>query len=142
MRAIVNASLLGMGRAIALVWLLAIPPVTGAETFNPKEMLTYRPYGNGEAILRFAPADTPRTVSELGQFAVVNYGKGARCPAGGFYLVNTKRRYYQFIDAGSCDADVVVELSIVPASTTRAVTHVLTFTSHGEIVARYPLYGY
>ena len=142
MRAKVKAFLSWMGRAIALVWLLSVTHSAVAETFNPKEMLTYRPFGNGEAFLRFAPEDTPHTVSELGPFAVVNYGRGIRCPAGGFYLVNTKRRYYQFIDAGSCDADIVATLSTVDDTPTSAATHVLTFTLHGEIVARYPLYGY
>ncbi len=142
MRAKVKAFLVGMGRAIALVWLLSVTHSAVAETFNPKEMLTYRPFGNGEAFLRFAADDTPTTIGELGPFAVVNYGKATRCPAGGFYLVNTKRHYYQFIDAGSCNADLAVTLTRVEDTPTSAVTHRLTFTLHGEIVARYPLYGY
>lgn len=48
MRATVKAVLLGIGRAIALVWLLSVTHSAIAETFNPKEMLTYRPFGNGE----------------------------------------------------------------------------------------------
>ena len=86
MRAKVKAFLSWMGRAIALVWLLSVTHSAVAETFNPKEMLTYRPFGNGEAFLRFAADDTPTTISELGPFAVVNYGKATRCPAGGFYI--------------------------------------------------------
>lgn len=131
-----------VGRMLAIAGLLAIP-LGASATFNPKDMLTYKPYGNGEAFIRFAPTDTPATVEELGPFAVVNYGKGPRCPAGGFYLVNTKRRSYQFIDSGTCGKTLTVSLSDAgddPSSS--AVTHVLTFIHHGEIVARYPLYGY
>lgn len=142
MRAKVEACL-WIGRAIALVWLLSVTHSAIATTFNPKEMLSYRPFGNGEAFLRFAPNDSPVTVSELGPFAVVNYGRGIRCPGGGFYLVNTKRHYYQFIDAGSCDENIVATLTESKDSpVTSAVTHTLTFTLDGEIVARYPLYGY
>ncbi len=127
--------------SVVMVWLVLMQPATAA--FDPKEMLSYRPFGDGEAILRFAASDKPVTVAELGPFAVVNYGKGDRCPAGGFYLVNTQRRYYQFVDAGSCSGSLVVQLSKPDEGLVNtAITHFLTFVVEQTIVARYPLYGY
>lgn len=127
--------------SVVMVWLVLMQPATAA--FDPKEMLTYKPFGDGETILRFAASDNPVTVAELGPFAVVNYGKAARCPAGGFYLVNTQRHYYQFVDAGSCSEMLRVLLS-EPGDemVNSAITHFLTFMVEESIVAKYPLYGY
>lgn len=127
--------------SVVMVWLVLMQPATAA--FDPKEMLAYKPFGDGETILRFAPEDNPVTVAELGPFAVVNYGKAGRCPSGGFYLVNTERHYYQFVDAGTCSGMTKVILSEPePRLVNTAITHFLTFMVENTIVARYPLYGY
>ncbi|MCU6405748.1 hypothetical protein KW817_22505, partial [Enterobacter quasiroggenkampii] len=70
--------------------------------FKPHDISRYEPAVPGDKPVVFKPGDQPITAVQNDEFAVVNYGKTELCPAGGFYLVNIKRRTYQFVDPGSC----------------------------------------
>lgn len=126
---------------IVLTFLLLVLSMT-VHAFSPSEMLKYQPNSPDEPKVKFVAADGAVTVSEIGDFAVVNFGKTETCPGGGFYLVNLKRKTYQFIDAGSCYKDVKAVLSVPSPDFKTIATNMLTFTIGDEILARYPLYGY
>lgn len=116
---------------------------TAHAEFDPDDMLSYHPFKGGPAVSSFRVGDDPRTVAERGSWAVVNYGRVEGCPAGGYYLVNTARKYYQFVDAGSCNESVEVRIAIAdPLFTNTAVTHFLIFSVGPNDIARYPLYAY
>ncbi|AXF51240.1 hypothetical protein WELLINGTON_110 [Erwinia phage Wellington] len=129
-------------RSVLAVLLLLVFSQTAHADFNPSEMLGYQPNSPDEPKVKFEATDRARTVAEGGDFAVVNFGKTDTCPGGGFYLVNTKRKIYQFIDAGSCYENVRADLSTPPTSMKTIATQVLTFYIGKTIIARYPLYGY
>jgi len=131
-----------MRSVLSVIFLLLLTHTVHAAAFNPNEMLGYQPNSPDEAKVKFGATDRARTVSEGGDFAVVNFGKTEVCPGGGFYLVNTKLKTYQFIDAGSCYAGVRAELSAPPSDVKTVATQFLTFWVGKTVLARYPLYGY
>ncbi|QXO09536.1 hypothetical protein pEaSNUABM11_00112 [Erwinia phage pEa_SNUABM_11] len=130
-----------MRSVLTLLMLLVLSQTAHAE-FSPSEMLGYQPNSPDEPKVKFESTDRARTVSEGGDFAIVNFGRTQTCPGGGFYLVNTKRKIYQFIDAGSCYANIRAELSAPATGFKTVATQILTFYVGDTIIARYPLYGY
>lgn len=110
-------------------------------SFDPSQMVGYKPATPGDVRVKFSKADNPKTVAERDGFAVVNFGREDKCPSGGFYLVNTQRQTYQFIDAGTCNGQLTATLT-EPNYNKTVVTQVLTFYVGEMITARYPLYGY
>ncbi|EAA3130990.1 hypothetical protein ABN904_000607 [Salmonella enterica subsp. enterica serovar Bredeney] len=129
-----------MMRAVLAVFILCVTAPVNA--FTIQDFPQYKPMWETDAPVKFSDKDEPVVTVEKGEFAVVNYGRSELCPGGGFYLVNTKRKTYQPIDAGTCSPKV--KATIVPSVRThRSVnTHQLTFWVGKEISARYPLYDY
>ncbi|HHS7556407.1 TPA: hypothetical protein ACTPQ1_004699 [Salmonella enterica] len=131
-----------MMRAVLAVFLAFVAVGNQALAFTPGDMLHYSPTVPTDKPVVFEPEDKPRVVAQKGDFTVVNYGQSDLCPAGGFYLVNTKRKTYQLIDAGSCAQYTVVTIESTDPTRRSANTQVLTFWVGKDIAARYPLYDY
>lgn len=110
--------------------------------FDPSQMVGFDPANPGDVRVKFNDDDQPKTIAEHGDFAVVNFAKTQKCPSGGYYLVNLNRKSYQFVDAGTCAADMQVTLTDPLDPKKSLATQVLTFRANGKISARYPLYGY
>lgn len=110
--------------------------------FEIKDMSDYQPTYPSDPPVRFNVEDYPQVVVEKGEFAVVSYGQSELCPGGGFYLVNTKRKTYQPIDAGTCSPGVKSTITPAVRNKRNVNTHLLTFWVGNDIAARYPLYDY
>lgn len=130
-----------MKRFVITLFLTSLSFSAMAE-FKPRDISRFEPTVPGDKPVVFKPGDQPIVAVQNDEFAVVNYGKTELCPAGGFYLVNIKRRTYQFVDPGSCSATVKVTLETVPYTNKNINIQRLTFYAGDEITARYPLYGY
>lgn len=127
---------------IVMAFLITVISFSVFANYNPMDMEKLSPSNPSDVRVKFTPLDSPKTVAELGTFVIINTTRSDKCPAGGFYLINRQRATYQFIDAGTCEADVVASLSNAPAGKFSLVTQVLTFSRGAVITARYPLYGY
>lgn len=129
-----------MMRAVLAVFIICV--TTSVYAFTVQDFPQYKPMLETDAPVKFSDKDEPVVSVEKGEFAVVNYGRSELCPGGGFYLINTKRKTYQPIDAGTCSP--IVKATIAPTVRRhRSVnTHQLTFWVGKEISARYPLYDY
>lgn len=126
-----------------LTTVLALIPLTVSAKFDPNQITHYKPANPADIRVEFSKMDNPKTVVEHGGFAVVNFGRIEKCPSGGFYLINTQRHTYQFIDGGSCNAVLRATLTDPEnLGKTTVVTQFLTFYLGEVITARYPLYGY
>lgn len=131
-----------MMRALLAVF-LTVFSLSVSATFDPSQMVGFKPANPGDVRVKFSDADNPTVVAEHGGFALVNFGREEKCPSGGFYLVNIQRQTYQFIDAGSCSSKLTATLTDPSELGSRTVvTQVLTFFLGELITARYPLYGY
>lgn len=129
-----------MMRAVLAVFIICV--TTSVYAFTVQDFPQYKPMLETDAPVKFSDIDEPVVSVEKGEFAVVNYGRSELCPGGGFYLINTKRKTYQPIDAGTCSP--IVKATIAPTVRRhRSVnTHQLTFWVGKDISARYPLYDY
>lgn len=130
-----------MKRTVITLFLTLLSFSAFAE-FKPHDISRFEPTVPGDKPVVFKSTDQPVVAVQNDEFATVNYGKTELCPAGGYYLVNIKRRTYQFVDPGSCSAGVKVTLETVPYVNKSIKIQRLTFYVGDEITARYPLYGY
>ncbi|QVW55110.1 hypothetical protein pEaSNUABM29_00066 [Erwinia phage pEa_SNUABM_29] len=131
-----------MMRTVLAVFLAFVAVGNQAMAFSPADIQQFKPTVPTDKPVVFDKDDNPRTVVQKGEFAVVNYGQSDLCPAGGFYLVNTKRMTYQLIDAGTCASSAKVTIEETNRTRRSANTQVLTFWVGKDIAARYPLYNY
>ncbi|EBW6073472.1 hypothetical protein A4K93_00150 [Salmonella enterica subsp. enterica serovar Schwarzengrund] len=129
-----------MMRAVLAVFIVCVTAPVNA--FTIQDFPQYKPMWETDAPVKFSDKDEPVVTVEKGEFAVVNYGRSELCPGGGFYLVNTKRKTYQPIDAGTCSSKVKATIAPSVRTHCRVNNLRLTFWVGKEISARYPLYDY